>query len=307
MAPHRKISLEDLRFFVTVACAETLAAAARSQDVTPSAVTQRLRQLEGRLHLRLIDRTTRGLRLTDEGQLLLDRARNVLEDLDDITETLSARRGVVGGHLRIIAPLGFGRRYVAPLAAVFRRENPDVKLTLVLTERPALAMEDTWDIAIHIGELRDSSRILHALAPNERFLCAAPAYLQQHGEPSSPDQLVDHHFIALRQNDEDVTLMQFEDARGNPFNIRMTSMMSSNDGESSRLWAEEGHGIILRSEWDVAEDLKAGRLLRLLPDYHLPSAHIVALLSTRSEKTARVSEFLRLMKMALTPVPWRLP
>lgn len=299
------LSLEDMRFFVAVSSAQSLAAVARALDVTPSAVTQRLRSLEKRLLLRLIDRTTRGLRLTDEGAFLLERAQRLMAELDDISETLSARREEVGGHLRIIAPLGFGRRYVAPLAASFRRDNPHVKISLTLTERPAQAMEDTWDIAIHIGELKDSSRIMHRLAPNERYLCAAPAYINERGTPASPEDLVNHDFIALRQNDEDVTLVSFADVSGAHQQVRLASQFSSNDGESTRLWAEEGLGIILRSEWDVVDDLRSKRLVRILPDYQLPTADIVALLGAREEKTARVSEFLRLMKAALTPVPWR--
>ena len=137
------LSTEDLRFFIVVAGSVSLAAAARSLDVTPPAVTQRLRHLEGRLGVRLVERTTRRLRLTQEGQLLIDRAQVVLAGLDDITETLRDRRGVVGGHLRLAAPLGFGRHYVAPVVAAFRKLNPGVNVTLSLTDRPAVAAEES--------------------------------------------------------------------------------------------------------------------------------------------------------------------
>lgn len=305
MTREQILSTEDLRFFVTVAAAASLAAAARQLDVTPPAVTQRLRQIEGRLRVRLLDRTTRRLRLTEEGQLLIERAHVVLAGLDDITETLSARLGVVGGHLRVVAPLGFGRSYVAPVAASFRKMNPAVKVTLALTDRPAISAEDSWDLVVHIGELKDSSRVMRRLAPNERFVCAAPTYIAQRGEPLHPTDLAAHSCLTLRQNDEDVTLWRFVDRRRKTFQIRLDSSMTSNDGETIHGWARDGLGVIIRSEWDVADDLRSGRLKRLLTGYQLPSADIVALLGTRGDRTARATEFLRLLQASLRPVPWR--
>src|SRR5579872_1626473 len=298
------LSTEDLRFFTVVAGSVSLAAAARSLDVTPPAVTQRLRHLEGRLGVRLVERTTRRLRLTQEGQLLVDRAQVALAGLDDIAETLRDRRGVVGGHLRLAAPLGFGRRYVAPVVAAFRKLNPGVKVTLSLTDRPAVAAEESWDLVIHIGELRDSSRVMHRLAPNRRFVCASPSYIAQRGEPLTPADLQEHSCIALRQNDEDVTLWRFTDRSRKSFAIRINSSMTSNDGETIRAWACDGLGVILRSEWDLAEDLRSGRLQRVLPGYRVPSADIVALMGGRGDRTARAREFLRLLQAALRPVPW---
>ena len=135
------LSSDDLRFFVVVAASPSLAAASRSLDVSRSAVTQRLNLMESRLHCRLMDRTTRHLRLTEEGQLLLEQAHAILENLDQISDTLGGRQDVIGGHLRIAAPLGFGRRYVAPLAAAFRARNPMpwARLTVCVACRKARA------------------------------------------------------------------------------------------------------------------------------------------------------------------------
>ena len=299
------ISTEDLRFFLVVARGASLAAAARSLDVTASAVTQRLRQLEQRIGVRLLNRTTRRLRVTEEGRLLIDRTRAILADLDDLTEKLSARRSLVGGHLRVIAPLGFGRRYVAPVAALFRRQNPAVNVTLGLSDRPAVTADDDSDLIIHIGELKDSSRVMHRLAPNERFVCAAPSYLAEHDEPENPIQLSAHACLTLRQNDEDVTFWRFANPQRKSFSIRITSAMTSNDGEIVHAWARDGLGVIIRSEWDVADDLKAGKLKRILTPFRLPSANIVALLGARGDRTARANEFLRLLQVSLRPVPWR--
>jgi DNA-binding transcriptional LysR family regulator len=301
------LSSEALRFFLVVASAPSLAAASRTLDVSRSAVTQRLSQLEARLRCRLIHRTTRQIRLTEEGQLLLARARTILENLDDIADVLSNRRDVVSGHLRIAAPLGFGRRFITPLVAVFRQRNPGVSITLTLTDRPAatVAAEGNWDMIVNIGELKNSSLVKVHLAANERIACAAPAYLAAHGEPSQPADLTAHSCLALRQNDEDVTLWRFVDRNKKAIAVRITPTMASNDGETVRAWALDGLGIIVRSEWDVAEDLRSGRLTRILPRYRLPSADVVALLGRRGNRTARANAFLTLLQDRLRPIPWR--
>ena len=301
------LSSEALRFFLVVASAPSLAAASRSLDVSRSAVTQRLSQLEARLRCRLIHRTTRQIRLTEEGQLLLTRARSILENLDEIADVLSNRRDVVSGHLRISAPLGFGRRFITPLVAVFRQRNPAVSITLTLTDRPAVAVaaEGNWDLIVNIGELKNSSLVMVHLAPNERIACAAPAYLAAQGEPSLPADLGAHSCLALRQNEEDVTLWRFLDRHKKSIAVRIAPSMASNDGETIRAWALDGLGIMVRSEWDVVEDLRAGRLTRILPRYRLPSADVVALLGKRGNRTARVNAFLKLLQDRLRPIPWR--
>ncbi|MEP6548413.1 MAG: LysR family transcriptional regulator [Gammaproteobacteria bacterium] len=305
MARHSDLSSDDLRFFVAVARSPSLAAASRSLDVSRSAVTQRLNQLESRLRCRLVDRTTRHLRLTEEGHLLLDRARIVLEDLDQIFDMLGERRDTVSGHLRIAAPLGFGRRYIAPIAAAFRKQNPAVTITLTLTDRPAVADEHNWDLIVHIGELKNSSLVMVRLAANDRMACASPAYLKARGEPAKPADLASHTCLALRQNDEDVTLWRFVDRHRKTIPVRIAPAMSSNDGEAVRAWALAGLGVMVRSEWDVADDVTEGRLKRVLSRYRLPAADVVALLGKRGGRTARANAFLSLLQEHFRPNPWR--
>lgn len=300
------ISTDDLRFFVTLAASNSLAAAARALNVTPPAVTQRLQHMEQRLGLRLVDRSGRRMVLTDEGNHLADRGRRILDEIAELGETIAARRAVVTGHLRVVAPLGFGRRYVAPAAARFRTLHPEVTLSLMLFDRPAQLAEDAWDLMLYVGKLRDSALVTQSLAPNERFLCAAPEYLAQAGTPTQPNDLLKHQCIALRENDEDVTMWRFTPARrGKPVGVRIEPTLSSNDGEVIRAWALAGAGVIMRSEWDVAEDLHAGRLVRVLRDWELPPANIVALLSARHGRSARTARFLEYLHTLLTPAPWR--
>jgi DNA-binding transcriptional LysR family regulator len=302
------LSTDDIRFFTAIAAAPSLAAAARALDVTPPAVSLRLRSLEQRLGVQLISRSARRLTLTDEGELLLQRGRALLDDAAELTDELLARRGAIAGHLRILAPLGFGRRHIAPVAASFRASHPQVSVELMLSDRLGRAAADSCDIMIHIGALKDSTLRVLRLAPNQRYLCASPAYLSRYGSPAHPQDLHHHACIALRENEEDVTLWRFarERTKRAPDIIRIEPALASNDGDVVKAWALAGCGLIVRSEWDVAEDLKAGRLVRLLPDYLLPSADVVALLGPdRGGRARRTQAFLDWLHASLTPPPWR--
>ncbi|AWN52639.1 LysR family transcriptional regulator [Methylobacterium sp. 17Sr1-1] len=301
------LATDDVRFFLAVAEAPSLAAASRALDVSPPAVTQRLRALEERLGMHLVDRAGRHLALTDEGELLAERGREILASLAELDEALAARRGQVVGHLRIVAPLGFGRRHVAPVAAAFQAAHPEVALDLTLSDRLGGVPAGTFDLAIHVGGIAQAAPglIARRLAPNDRVVCAAPAYLAARGTPAGPADLRAHACIALRENDEDVTLWRFHRDGGDE-RVRIEPRLSSNDGEVVRGWALAGRGIILRSEWDVADDLRAGRLVRLLPAHALPDAPVTALLGApRRARAARTRRFLDALAAALDPPPWR--
>ncbi|WP_408430184.1 LysR substrate-binding domain-containing protein [Paraburkholderia sp. RL18-101-BIB-B] len=305
LIPKSMISTEDLHFFITLASALSLADAARKLDVTPPAVTQRLRLLENRLGMRLIDRSGRRMVLTDEGELLAVHARRICDDIGNLSDTLASRRGTVAGHLRVIAPLGFGQRYVAPVIAQFRALYPEVSASLMLSDRPARISDDMWDLMVHIGELRDSSLVSRRLAPNRRILCAAPSYMARRGEPKHPEELLTHDCIALRENDEDVTMWRFTPRdQGTPANVRIEPMLTSNDGGTVRDWALAGLGIISRSEWDVAEHLHAGRLVPLLEAWTQPDADIVALINSRHGRSLRAQRFLDLLHASTLQQPW---
>ena len=299
------LSVADLEFFETIARSQSLAAAARELNVSPSAVTQRLQDLERRVGVRLLERSARRITLSDEGELLATRGRVISDDLAALGETLAARRGVVAGHLRVVAPLGFGRRYVAPVAAHFLAEHPEVTLDLMLSDRLGRVPEASWDVAVHIGEVRETSLVAQLIAPNERVLCASPAYLARHGTPASPPDLRAHRCIALRENDEDVTMWRFTDASPQVIQVRIEPVLASNDGDVVRDWALHGHGIIVRSEWSVADDLERGTLVRLLDGYRLPTAEVTALVGSRKGRSARTSAFLKALRASLVPVPWR--
>jgi DNA-binding transcriptional LysR family regulator len=297
------LTLEDLRFFAVVADAPSLAEAARRLDVTPPAVSQRLAALERRLGVRLGERSRRGLALTEEGELIAARARVMIGELEELESQLTARRSAFTGKLRIAAPLGFGRRWVAPLAAGFQIEHPSLDIELVLSDRPPVN-EGGFDLAVHIGELADSAGLVTKLAANDRVICAAPSYLAMHGAPADAAELRAHDCIALRENEEDATLWRFT-RTGQPLSVRIRPHLATNDGEVARDWALAGRGIVVRSEWHVAADIEAGRLVRILPDLKPPPAPVMALLGHTRARLARTQGFLAHLRAGLNPAPWR--
>ncbi len=299
------ISSDDLTFFQVVARSATLAEAARKLNVTPPAVTQRLRALEGRIGVTLMERTSRSLSLTDEGALVFSEGANILGSIGDLSEQLLSRTRQVKGHLRIAAPHGFGRRYVAPVTRAFVEKHPAVTLTLELSDNPIRLLSESWDIVVHIGLLNESDRLVTTLAPNRRILCAAPDYLERHSRIESPSDLVKHRCLALRENEEDVTLWRFIHASLGAATVRVQPSMASNDGAVILEWALAGLGVMVRSEWDVADDLAAGHLQEVLPKWSPNVADVVALLHSRHGRSSRTAAFLDMLRTSLIPAPWR--
>ncbi|MET3614252.1 DNA-binding transcriptional LysR family regulator [Rhizobium aquaticum] len=299
------LTSDDLAFFSVLAGSRSLAESARKLNVTPPAVTQRLRALEEKVGVRLIDRTGKSLFLTEEGSLVASHGALVNNAIDQLAEALADRRGIVRGHLRIAAPHGFGRQYVAPVVETFARENRSALATLELSDHPSAMLMESFEVIIHIGARAHLDQVVTTLAPNRRILCASPHYLASAAPISEPQDLVRHRCLAVRENDEDVTLWRLTGPRKESATVRINPVMSSNDGSVIRDWALAGQGVMMRSEWSVAQDLAAGRLREVLPDWQLPSADIVAMLGSRHGRSARSTAFLKLLRQSLKPPPWR--
>lgn len=298
------ISSDDLYFFRTISAHATLAAAARAMNVTPPSVTQRLKGLEQKLGVSLILRPSRQVSLTDEGSLLLSRAEKILAELAGLQSAMDDRRQTVRGKLRVLAPLGFGNDYIAPMLGDYAAQHENLEVELTLSDDPHWATLHKWDLVIFIGELRDSSMHCIRLAANRRFICASPGYLSRRGTPAAPEQLANHDCIALRENSEDVTLWRFSGQEGD-CPQRIAPRLSSNEGRVVKEWALAGRGIIMRSEWDVLPQINAGSLVRLLPEYQLPDADIVALTgSAPQERSSRTQKFIDLLREKLSSRPW---
>jgi DNA-binding transcriptional LysR family regulator len=299
------ISSDDLHFFNVLAKSASLADAARKLDVTPPAVTQRLRALEERIGIRLIDRSGRKMTLTDEGALVASHGTIVADAMEALSEALADRKKAVSGHLRVAAPHGFGRLHVAPVVDAFAKAHPGVTVTLDLSDHPGAQLVESSDVIIHIGPPGPLNQIVTTLAPNQRILCASPDYLADAAPVQSPTDLMRHRCLVVRENDEDVTLWRFLHASREPETVRIRPTMCSNDGAVVRDWALAGQGVAIRSEWNVAADLAAGRLKRVLPSWELPPADVVAMLGTRFGRSARTTAFLAMLRQSLSPAPWR--
>ncbi|SFQ59350.1 DNA-binding transcriptional regulator, LysR family [Roseivivax halotolerans] len=296
--------VSDLRFLTALSAAPSLAAAARGLGVTPPAVSQRLALLEDRLRLRLIERGRGQLRLTAEGAYLVDRAKDILDDVESLADEMAARAGRIEGPLHVIAPFGFGRLRVAPVLARFGDENQELRPMLSLSEDPVGAMNDgLWDLLVHVGRLPDLRTTQRKLAPNRRLLVASAGYARRFGLPQRPEDVAAHRVGVVRENRADATLWPLTGPEGIEMNLRVQPVYGCNDGEVLRAWALEGFGIVERSEWSISADLRAGRLVRVLPDWSLPDADIVALLNPRAVRSLRIDKFVERLASEISAPP----
>lgn len=281
---------QEMQFFSVLMRCGSLAAAARELQVSPPAVSKRLAALEARLGVTLLNRTTRRLALTHEGETYLAQARRILGEIETLERELQGARSEPTGLLRVNATLGFGRMHVAPAIAAFARAHPKVEIQLQLSVNPPPLNEDAFDVCVRFGEPPDARVIARLLAPNRRLLCASPAYLQRRGTPRSPHDLASHSLIAIRQGDEAYGLLRLRSGR-RVETVRVRGSLGTNDGEIAVNWALAGHGIVLRAEWDVARYLRSGRLQQVLENWQAPPADIYAVYPARHQGTARVRAF----------------
>ena len=244
------ITLADLQFMEALARTGSLSGAARTLNVTPPALSLRLKKLERTLGVSLVVRSSRRLRFTGEGEHLVSEAQAMLARMGALTDLLGKEGGALSGPLRVVAPFGFGRLHVAPLVARFAQRHEAIRVTLDLSERPWTDSEDA-DVVVHIGAVRDSTWVAHVLARNDRWVCAAPAYLDRRGTPADPRDLLAHECLCVRENNEDVTLWRHRRG-GRAGAVRVTPTLTSNDGEVVRNWALAG--LVQRSgtRWPAA-------------------------------------------------------
>jgi LysR family transcriptional activator of dmlA len=297
----RAIQPPDLRFFSTLASAGSLSAAARELGITPPAVSKHLALIEARLKVPLVSRTTRRMSLTPEGEIYLERARRILGDIDDMEELLGTAKATPKGLLRVNATLGFGRNHVAPLISRFVRKYPQVDVQLQLSVDPPSLAEDSFDVCIRFGAPPDARVIARRVAPNRRLLCASPAYLARHGVPKAPGDLARHNCIGIRQGEEAYGVWRLSSNRGRNAKaeaVRIRGNLTTNDGEVAVNWALDGHGILMRAEWDIERYLRSGRLVQVLPQYCTPDADINAVYPQRHQAATRVRAFVEFVTQA---------
>ncbi|CAD6546888.1 LysR family transcriptional regulator [Paraburkholderia metrosideri] len=292
----------DLGFFSVLASSGSLSAAARELGLTAAAVSKRLTQMEARAGVALVNRTTRRMMLTPEGELYLEHARRILDEIDSLAELLGSAKKKPQGLLRVNSTLGFGRSHVAPVVSRFVARFPEVSVQLQLSVTPPPLTDDTFDVCIRFGEPPDTRVVARRLAPNRRLLCAAPSYLAARGVPLTAHDLSRHNCIGIRQGDEAYGVWRLSSGRGAARKteaVRINGTLTTNDGEIAVKWALEGHGILMRAEWDISEYLQDGRLVQILPDHETPNADIFAVYSQRHQMSNRIRAFVDFIALEL--------
>lgn len=293
----------DLNLFLRVLDLGSISAAARSLDVSVAVASQRLKRLERSLGVRLLHRTTRQLRPTPEGIALAEQGRSLVEDLEVLTSSLSNTAKGVSGTLRVTLPATFGRQYISPLLPEFMSRHPRLRLHIDLSDQMRDLVSDGLDLAIRIGALKDSDLVATRLASNRRVLCASPEYLQRHGAPKKPADLAKHECLLMAVSRDASDTWHLRGPDGEEVAVRVQSRLKSNLGEVIRDAALGGLGISLHSTWHVCEDIRAGRLKHVLPDYHLPESGIYAVMPERRMVLPRVRAFVDMLTQHLGDVP----
>jgi DNA-binding transcriptional LysR family regulator len=280
----------DFAFFSTLIKSGSLTAAAREFDVTPSAVSKWLTQLERRLGVRLVARSTRRISLTNEGELYLAEGRRILAEIDDLERRVASSKAKPTGLLKVNATLGFGRANIAPAVSRFAVLNPEVEIQLLLTSRPLSLTDGVVDVSVRFGEPPDARVIARRIAHHRRRIFASPRYLAGRSRPAVPHDLVRHNCLIVRQ--DDVAYGQWHFTKGTRTDtVKVRGNLSSNDGGVALLWALDGHGILMRSEWDAGRHVRSGELEVLLDDYFLPPADLYAVHLPKANLAAKVTTF----------------
>ena len=298
-------NVSDLRFFVELVRHGSLSALARELGITPPAVSIHLAQMERRLGVRLLNRTTRRISVTYEGELYLRTGTRLLSELDELDRVVSSSRATPKGLLRVNASFGFGRRHISPILSVFRKQHPEVEIQLELTDKPLNLAESAFDVGIRFGELPDSRLIARKIVSNRRLLCASPLYLNTVDTPQVPRDLLKHSCIILRENDTAYGNWHLHKGAKQE-TIKVHGVMSSNHGEVTLQWGLDGQGILMRSEWDTGSYLDSGQLVEVLSDWQLPPADIYAVYPERLNVSAKVTSFIAFLEKHFATLPsWR--
>jgi len=277
---------EDLRVFLAVVNKQSFAAAATELGQSPAYVSKRIQILEETLNARLLHRSTRGVRLTEDGERARRWALQILDTFDQFIGDLSDSRSEPRGNVHICSSFGFGRCHVAPAIAELARRYPQLNLRLDLFDRVVDLVAEGIDLEILVGDDIPEQHIGKKLAQHQRVLCASPAYLAAHGEPESLNALAQHQCLVLKERDNPFGIWLLTEGHEEQ-RVRVKGALSSNSGEVVLQWALEHQGIILRSEWDVRPYIEKGELVQILPQSSQP-ASVWAVYPTRLAESAKL-------------------
>ena len=290
--------------FVQVAARGSLSAAARAEGVAPAMIGRRLDALEARLGVKLVQRTTRKLALTDEGAAFLEDCQRILAELEEAESAVSARSARASGHLLVSAPAGFGRRHVAPLLPSFLAEHRELTINLNLNDRVVDVIGEGVDVAIRIASLADSNLVAVKLADNRRVVVGSPGYLRRHGEPATLADLARHNCLAISSEGSQRGWAFRE--HGKLVTLKVEGNMVCNDGAVLHDWALSGKGLAWRSMWEVGPEIEAGRLRTVLDNLAAPGNDIHAVFAQRRHLPLRIRAFVDFLRHTYAqPGYWR--
>ncbi|MDJ1157062.1 LysR family transcriptional regulator [Chelatococcus sp. SYSU_G07232] len=282
--------LENMRIFVRVVDLGSLSAAGRQVRMSPAVVSHRMQQLEQHLGVRLLNRTTRQVQPTEHGQIFYRHCLEVVEAVERAETSVATASGVPSGSLRVTAPLGFGRRVLAPLVPKFHELHPRVDLRLRLSDHLLDLLGEAVDVAIRMAVLRDSSFVVRKIADCRRVLCAAPAYLEARGTPQKPEDLLDHNCLLLRFPGSQQYQWTLNTPDG-PVKLPVSGIFDADDGDVLTQWALDGQGIVLKPVWEIAEHLRGGALKVVLREFEPEPVVLAVLYPHRSFLPAKVRAF----------------
>lgn len=276
----------EMQTFNAVVDAGSFVKAADALAMSKAAVSRYVVDMETRLGVRLLHRTTRRLSLTDEGQIFYVRSKELLAELAEAEDEITSRSDDASGLLRVNAPFTFGVLHLAPLWGAFRAQHPKVKLDVMLADRLVDLVDEGYDVAIRIANLENSTLVSKRLASTRMVLCASPQYLKLYGTPKHPSELADHAVISYSYwstKDE----WHFKGPRG-PVSVKTNPCIHTNNGDTCRAAALASQGIILQPSFLVGDDLASGTLVELMPEFRSLELGIYALYPTRKHVSPKV-------------------
>lgn len=279
--------LRAFEVFASVVAKGSFTKAADALDTSPANVTRYVNELETHLGTRLLNRSSRRISLTESGRALHERCTGILEDVAEAEALASATALRPRGRLRINAPVSFGIRYLADLWPEFMRRYPEIELDIDLIDRVVDMVEEGYDLVVRVSPQGSTAHVARKLATSRNIVCAAPSYLERHGTPKTPADLAAHDCIGYSYaatGDE----WHFTDKDGRPESVRVRSVLRTNNGDTMRGAAIAGRGIMRPAKFMVADDLKAGRLVAILTDHHLPDTDLLAIYPSRRHVSAKV-------------------
>ena len=293
---------QEMTVFAAVVDAGSFVGAADSLDMSKAAVSRQVSDLETRLGVRLLHRTTRRLSLTDEGRTFHARCRTLLADVDEAEAEISARSGHARGLLKINVPVTFGILHLAPLWPDFMSKHPDVVLDVTISDRIVDLVDEGYDLAVRIGRLHASSLISRKLTTTRMVLCASPKYLKRNGTPKHPSELAGHTVFAYS-----LFSMGFQWPFSGPdgdITVDVEPRMVTNSGDMCRAAAVAGLGIVLQPSFLIHDDLRSGSLVEVLPAWQSIDLGIFAVYPTRQHVTPKVRLLIDHLARALRAPPW---